>query len=157
MMNKEHIVLKRVVIKDIQAIAPLFDQYRMFYNQTSDEDGAYAYLSDRTKRGESVIFAAWDESLRLAVGFTQLYPSFSSISMESIWILNDLFVADSHRNRGVARRLMHAAREFVSETGAKGLALSTAKDNLTAQQLYESLGYEREEDFYHYYLSAKKY
>lgn len=151
-MNIDQFVVRRAGLEDMRAIAPLFNQYRMFYNQPSDADGAYAYLSERAKRGESVIFAAWDRGLNLAVGFTQLYPSFSSISMRNSWILNDLFVADHHRGQGVARQLMNAASEYAAETGAKGLELSTGTANKAAQQLYESLGYERDDDFFHYYL-----
>ena len=64
------------------------------------------------------------------IGFTQLYPSFSSISMRRIWILNDLFVAEDRRGRGAAQRLLDAAKAYAVETNAKGLALSTAVETL---------------------------
>ena len=86
------------------------------------------------------------------IGFTQLYKSFSSVSMGRLWVLNDLFVAPEARRRGVAVVLMEHAREFAAATGALGLELATATDNLTAQRLYEKLGWKRDDDFYHYAL-----
>lgn len=143
-------------MEDIPAVALLFDQYRSFYGQASDVEGAVAYLQERTERGESVIFIVVAEDSEQVAGFVQLYPSFSSISMRSAWILNDLYVDQDFRQQGVARQLMEAARAFAEQTGAKGLGLSTGKDNRTAQRLYESLGYERDEAFWHYSFSIKK-
>ena len=81
-----------------------------------------------------------------------MYPSFSSVSAKRSWILNDLYVAAGSRRSGVARTLMNAAKDFAIGTGAKGLSLSTARSNVIAQALYESLGYEKDSDFYSYYL-----
>jgi GNAT superfamily N-acetyltransferase len=88
------------------------------------------------------------------VGFAQLYASFSSVSMQPIWILNDLFVDPEHRRSGAGRLLLLAARDHAHQTGAIRLELSTAKTNATAQGLYESSGWVRDEEYYHYSLSV---
>jgi len=89
----------RATIDQLDLIAPLFDGYRQFYKQPSNVDKARQFIKDRLIRHESVIFLALlDEA---AVGFTQLYPSFSSTSMQRLWILNDLFVAPDGRRSGV--------------------------------------------------------
>ena len=87
------------------------------------------------------------------VGFTQLYPSFSSVSMKRIWILNDLFVVATHRKKGIARLLMETAKQYAQEAGAVRIVLATKISNNLAQALYESLGYIKDEEFYHYSLS----
>ena len=97
----------RAALDDLEALVPLFDAYRQFYAQPSDPEGARAFLSDRLKRGESVIFLAVTEGM--VVGFTQLYPSFSSVSMQRLWILNDLFVTPDARNVGAGRVLLERA------------------------------------------------
>ncbi|UUZ84260.1 GNAT family N-acetyltransferase [Paenibacillus sp. P26] len=143
-------------LEDVPHIVPLFDAYRIFYGQSSDPAQAARFLKELQEGGHSVIFFAYAGSSRSDVlGFTQLYPSFSSVSMRPIWILNDLFVASSARGRGVGRRLMQAAKEYAEATGALRLELSTARDNHTAQRLYESLGYVRDETFYHYSLNVR--
>ncbi|WP_020619646.1 GNAT family N-acetyltransferase [Paenibacillus daejeonensis] len=147
--------VRQASLADIPVVAPLFDRYRMFYGQASNVEGAAAYLQARTEQGESVILMAVAQEGEQVAGFVQLYPSFSSISMRSTWILNDLYVDEAFRQRGVARQLMEAARVYAEQTGAKGLGLSTAKDNYTAQRLYESLGYERDEAFLHYSYQIK--
>ncbi|MCG6220607.1 GNAT family N-acetyltransferase, partial [Vibrio diabolicus] len=89
------------------------------------------------------------------IGFTQLYPSFSSVAAKRIWVLNDLYVAAQARRLGVAKKLMDTAKEFAMATNARGLALETARDTSAAQRLYEALGY-RKEDGYHYFLALDK-
>ncbi len=143
---------------DLDQLVNLFDGYRRFYEQPSDPEGARTFLAERLQRGESIVFLAIDdaEDERESLGFVQLFPSFSSVSMKRLWILNDLYVAPDARQRGVARALMEAAHKLALQTGAKGLTLQTAHDNTHARTLYESLGYEQEVHFVTYDLLASR-
>ncbi len=131
-------------------LVPLFDAYRVSYGQETDLAGAMDFLAARISKGESVVFLARENGQ--AVGFTQLYPTFSSVSMRPAWILNYLFVAEQARRKGVGRQLMERAKKHAEETRAKGLALETAHDNRPAQSLYEQLGWKRDEVFIRYEL-----
>jgi ribosomal protein S18 acetylase RimI-like enzyme len=146
--------LVRITLEQVELVAPLFDAYRQFYGQPPDIDGAQRFLAERLGRGESVILAVVEDGR--ALGFTQLYPSFSSVSMKPIWILNDLFVADDARRKGVGARLLRAARDHALKTGAVRLALSTALTNTTAQALYERDGWRRDDEFFHYEYEPTK-
>ncbi|WBL13743.1 GNAT family N-acetyltransferase [Sutcliffiella sp. NC1] len=139
---------------DVGGVSNLFNLYRMFYNQPSDLEGARSYITERMEKGDSVIFVAKIDDEY--VGFTQLYPTFSSISMKKAWILNDLYVDEQARGQGVGEKLLQRAKELAVQTGAKSISLSTALDNYTAQRLYEKNGYERDEHFYQYELSLSK-
>jgi GNAT superfamily N-acetyltransferase len=141
----------RAASKDLDDLVPLFDGYRQFYGQRSDEAAARTFLDERMERGESVIYLAYTGPHE-AAGFTQLYPSFSSVSLKPLWILNDLFVRSDIRRGGVGRALLERARQHAAETGAKGLILSTAVTNKPAQTLYESCGWQRDDEFMHYHL-----
>ncbi|HEY7339823.1 MAG TPA: GNAT family N-acetyltransferase [Ktedonobacterales bacterium] len=143
----------RATVDDIDVVAPLFDAYRQFYHQPGDLDGARAFLAERLERGESVIFLALLDDGTPA-GFTQLYPIFSSTTMQRAWLLNDLFVAPIARCAGVGRALLERAYTFARETNSKELMLQTAVDNVPAQRLYESLGWQRDNDFYVYMLAV---
>lgn len=143
--------ITRATLADLDALAPLFDGYRVFYGKPSDPSKANEFLHERLANGESVVFLARDAD-RGALGFTQLYPSFSSVSARRLWILNDLFVSAHARRRGVAKALLRRAREHGIETGVVRLVLQTARDNAQAQALYESLGWLREEGMYEYTL-----
>jgi len=138
----------------IEDLATLFDGYRVFYKQPSDVARARDFISERVARGESVIFLATGENngKESALGFVQLFPTFSSVSTKRLWILNDLFVTAEGRRCGVGRLLMERARAYAESTGAKGLVLETAADNTPAQALYESLGWKRDTEFYRYEL-----
>lgn len=144
--------IARAALADLADLAMLFDAYRVFYRKPSDPTTAREFLRERIAREESMIFLARDDADRAALGFTQLYPGFSSVSTRRLWILNDLYVAESARRRGVARALLESAREYALQTGALRLVLSTAKNNAQAQALYESLGYVHEKGMYEYAL-----
>ena len=141
----------RAGLKELDDLVPLFDGYREFYGQPSDLSAGRAFLRERIERDESVIFLAYASPDEPA-GFTQLYPSFSSVSLKRLWILNDLFVRPDIRRGGVARALLERARVHAVETGAKGLVLSTGVTNEVAQTLYESCGWVRDEEFFQYHL-----
>ncbi|WP_346318099.1 GNAT family N-acetyltransferase [Chitinophaga sp. YIM B06452] len=132
-------------------LAVLFDLYRQHYEQQPDVEGAEQYLAERLVQNESVIYVA-EEGGEL-VGFTQLYPVFSSIGMKKAWILNDLYVAENHRRKGAARGLLEASRELGKATDARYLMLQTHITNTKARALYESNGWKLDDEFYYYYLS----
>jgi ribosomal protein S18 acetylase RimI-like enzyme len=148
----EAITVRRATVPDLDAIAPLFDAYRQFYEQPPDPDGSRQFLVDRLAHDESVVLVA--EEGRIAVGFTQLYPLHSSVSLGPIYVLNDLFVAPRARRRGVGAKLLEAARSHGRETGCHYLELSTAVDN-PAQHLYESCGWQLDREFLHYELPLR--
>lgn len=98
---------------------------------------------------ESVIFLAYDEND--PVGFAQAYPSFTSIGMKRIWVLNDLFVQEKARKKGFGEKLLKKVIAFAEETDAKGVLLETGQDNIHAQRLYEKTGFEKESNFYYFF------
>lgn len=147
-------VINEATINDLEEVVVLFDQYRIFYGQDSDKDNARIFISDRFEHNESVILLARDTAEGELVGFIQMYPSFSSVSMKKLWILNDLFVIDKYRRKGVAQSLLDEAAKYARRTNAKGLELSTAIDNVIAQRLYERNGYEKDELYVHYELEV---
>jgi ribosomal protein S18 acetylase RimI-like enzyme len=147
-----NISVKQAALENIKGVSELFNSYRMFYKQETDMGLASDFISERICNSESVIFIAQNQDGDY-LGFTQLYPTFSSVSAKKSWVLNDLFVAEYARGLGVAKQLMSAANILASETNANGIALETSEDNHNAQALYESLGYEKSSGVYNYFLS----
>ncbi|WP_028400608.1 GNAT family N-acetyltransferase [Ectobacillus panaciterrae] len=141
----------QATLSDLKGVSNLFNLYRMFYKQQSNLNGAELFISERLKNEESVIFVAVDQGKYL--GFTQLYPSFSSVSMKRTWILNDLYVHQEARKKGVAQKLLETAKEYALSTGAKSLELQTAPGNKDAQRLYEKNGYKVDSSFLNYSLN----
>ncbi|WP_226671495.1 GNAT family N-acetyltransferase [Metabacillus litoralis] len=141
-------------LAELNQVATLFNDYRVFYNQLSNIEGATSFIKERMSMKESVIFLALDGEIPM--GFVQLYPIFTSVGMNRKWLLNDLFVAEDYRRHGVGKALMNAAKKLAEETNAAGILLETTKDNNKAQALYESVGYEKEESVYFYNLSLSE-
>ncbi len=141
----------QVGLDRLDSVVSLFDEYRVFYDCSSDLNGARDFLSDRLTNRDSLILLAIDGN-GTAHGFAQLFPSFSSVAMKQVWILNDLFTSARSRRRGVGRQLVEAASQFASDAGVCRIDLTTARDNLAAKNLYESVGYDVDTKFDHYKL-----
>ena len=133
---------------DIDVVAELFDGYRQFYRKPQDINGAKAFITDRLTQNDSVIFLAKEGET--ALGFVQLYPIFTSVRMGKLWLLNDLFVSEMARKKGIGKLLMENAMSFSAESGAKGLMLQTEISNVNAQVLYENLGFVKDTECYYY-------
>ena len=134
-------------------LARLFNLYRIFYEQKSDQALAFDFVKKRLINNESIVFMAEEES-GIFSGFVQLYASFCSVSATPILILYDLYVEQESRSKGIGRKLMNAAKEYAKLNDYDRLELSTAKDNYIGQVLYESLGYQKDDEFFHYSLDT---
>jgi ribosomal protein S18 acetylase RimI-like enzyme len=137
---------------DLSALGRLFDEYRQFYELPTEVERATGYIRARLAAGDSVVLVAADESQQL-LGFTQLYPTWCSLLAGPVYVLYDLYVPPRARRRGIARALLEAAAERARRDGKLRMTLSTARSNVDAQALYESLGWERDDEFYVYNLS----
>jgi ribosomal protein S18 acetylase RimI-like enzyme len=144
---------RRASIDDIHKIAPLFDAYRQFYQQEANLEFAQEFISARLNNDESIIFIAEDKAQN-ALGFCQIYPSFCSVIAAPIYTLSDLFVSPDTRKSGLGKMLLEQAREHAQANAIPRMDLTTAKTNLTAQSLYESLGWVRDDIYYAYNKSV---
>lgn len=147
--------IRQAVLSDLDALVPLFDGYRQFYGSESDMDAVRAFLLKRFEHGDSVLFIVQDEA-GAALGFSQLYPSFSSTALARIFVLNDLFVKQTARQLGVGSLLLNTAAQFAQSVGAIRLELSTAVTNHTAQAVYQRNGWQRDEEFWVYNLELPR-
>lgn len=152
-------VIRRISASEVNLAAEMFDKYRVFYGQPSNIELARNFLQVRLDNNESVIFVAFLDSdgVSLPAGFTQLYPTYSSVRVIRNWILNDLYVEATLRKKGIGEELIRAATVFAKENGAVFVELSTAVDNHTAQSLYEQIGFRKvdpDKDFFTYRISV---
>ncbi|WP_318444257.1 GNAT family N-acetyltransferase [Photobacterium leiognathi] len=141
--------VKEATLDDLARITPLYEAYLTFYDVDYSEKNPLQYLQQRLGNQESIIYFVVDEQGQY-VGFTQLYPLFCSLEMNRTWLLYDLFVAESARQHGVAQLLLDRADQLAKETQASFIMLSTAVDNLKAQNLYERNHYEKDTEFFTY-------
>jgi ribosomal protein S18 acetylase RimI-like enzyme len=145
----EPVLVRQAVVADLDRLAPLFDRYRQFQGQAGDVPAARAFLRARFDHGESIVFLAHGGDR--ALGFAQLYPSFSSVSLARVFLLNDLFVDEAGRRRGIATRLLAAVEACARALDGKRVTLFVARPNTSAQALYESRGWTRDEQFFVYH------
>lgn len=138
-------IVKRIYLNETGLVTGLFDKYRSFYKQPSNPALAEKYITDRLKNNESVIFVALENETDVPMGFTQLYPKYSSVSAAKNWILNDLYVDAPYRKQGIGEALIKTAMHFAKTEGAAYVQLETAVDNYTAQSLYHAIGFKKQQ------------
>ena len=140
-------MIEIIKINNTQAhlVYELFNQYRIFYKQQPDVESAKKFIDARVNNNESVIFVALDDNKSKPVGFTQLYPNYSSVRAIKNWTLNDLYVDKDYRKQGIGEKLIKTAMEFAKNDNANFVELSTAVDNYSAQSVYEKIGFKKQE------------
>ena len=131
--------IRTATLADLPQLSHLFNLYRVFYRKKPDIEGAFSFLKERIQFRESVVFVAAEGDLLL--GFAQCYPLFSSIRMKRILLLNDLFVLEAYRGRGISKALIKASQDLTKSTGASALLLETEKTNRIGNQLYPAMGF----------------
>lgn len=143
-------IIHKATIDNLEDLIPLFDAYRRFYKQKSNLPKTREFLLERLQQNDSVIFIAYMENK--AIGFTQLYHLFSSVSMQRMYLLNDLYVSSTLRGKGIGKALINKAKQLAKVENQKGIAIQTAYDN-TARELYKRLGFEPDTDLHFFWTN----
>ena len=138
---------------DFEKIGEVFNLYRQFYEKESNIEACKNYIYERLINNEAQIF--YIENEKECMGITQLYTTFDSLELSKKIILYDLYVRSEYRNKGIGRMLMNASKSFAEKKVVTSIELSTSINNKNAQSLYESLDYQRDTEFYDYYLAIK--
>lgn len=141
--------IRLATLYDLESLTLIFEKYRDFYKKTADYETAKSFLEERISRNESVIYIA--EVDQKVVGFTLLYPLFSSTRMKKLWILNDLYVEEEYRQKGISVALIDKAKELCRETGACQLSLETSKTNRVGNNLYPKTDFQLDTETNFYY------
>lgn len=139
-------------LEHLDLLSPLFVKYREFYGEMACPEASRDFLEKRISRSESVIYLALANDDDRALGFCQLYPSFSSLSLKRVWILNDIYVTEESRRQLVADHLMKHAKKMARDTHAIRMRVATSSDNLVAHKVYESIGFKEDTQFKNYVL-----
>jgi GNAT superfamily N-acetyltransferase len=148
-MTNHIISVRQASILDLSKIVPVFDSYREYFKQERNPTEVEKFLFDKFEHLESVIFIAEQNSE--VIGFAQLYPIFSSLTLERVWLLNDFFICEDYRNKGVGKQLFEKVKEFTLLTKSKGIELTVEHINEKAWQFWESQGFILDEEFRNYF------
>ncbi len=151
--------IRRITKEEYRLVADMFNKYRLFYKQTDDIKLAESYLKERLENNEAIVYIAFDTPTHELFGFTLLYARFSSVTTIRNWHIGDLYVEPDQRKRGIGQQLLHTAINFASEQTAKFVSLNTAKDNYTAQKVYEDFGFVKQDylpNFLYYQFDIEK-
>jgi GNAT superfamily N-acetyltransferase len=129
---------------DLDDALPLLAGYQRFYaGRAQDDERNRAFLARFLDPSDDGLLLLARDADGRAVGFANLYWTFSSVSAEPHALMNDLFVSDEARGGNVGHALIEAAAAAARERGHRRMSWQTALDNRRAQRLYERFGGER--------------
>ncbi len=140
--------IKQASLFYLEPLCLLFEQYRDFYHVPVAKKQNRHFLAQRIKNKDSIIFIIFEQ--QQASGFINIYPSYSSIAMQPMWIINDLFITPSCRRKGLATQLMKETIRYANKNEVFSIKLATSVDNIAAQSLYSSLGFQLNNEFNYY-------
>lgn len=142
-------MIRKATIQDLDQLTILFDKYLVFYKKPSNIEKQKQFLKERIENNEAIIYLAFDtENKDIAIGFTLIYTTFSSLLLNKILILNDLYVDPTTRKNGIGEKLILQSFKLAKELGIDLVRLRTAKNNVIAQSLYLKMGFVRDKVSY---------
>lgn len=137
-------------LDNLDQLTPMFIHYRELYGAMPQPEASKNFLVERLKKQEAIILLAFEGDELL--GFCLVYPSFSSVSLRPMWILNDLYVAEPARRKQVAKQLLKAIAQQARDNNAVRLRVSINASNEIAQRLYETAEFSEDQNFRSYIL-----
>lgn len=146
-------IVRRATLEDLKPLAVLFDEYRQFYGASSNLELSYQFLKQRFLNQESVIFVHVKDDI--FTGFVLLYMGFSSVACSIYYILDDVYVTPIYRRQGSAKQLIDTAILFARHENAQRISLETQKNNYHSHQLYEQMGFVKDNEFQTYHCFLK--
>ncbi len=131
---------------ELEELLPLIAAYQRFYEveQPDDERNRDFFRRFLAPSEDGMLLRARENDGPI-LGYTCLYWHFSSLAAAEAVLMNDLYVAEEARGRGVGRALIEASAAVARERDAHQLEWATAPDNRTAQRLYDRTDAERSE------------
>lgn len=144
--------IEKAELKHLPSLGTVFNDYRVHFKQPSDREKSRAFIEERIRDNSAVVFLAIDNETGECMGFTLLYPVFSSLKTTRTWTLNDMYISEKYRKFGVATKLLERVKELAVESAAAWIMLKTGEENLKAQALYEKFGFVKDEEHCYYYL-----
>lgn len=138
----------QATLAHLDALTPLFVAYREFHGAMPATELSKEFLERRINQQDSLIFLAMQEDNLL--GFCQVYPSFSSLSLRPVWILNDIFVQEASRGQHIAEKLIRHALEQAAANDVVRIRVSISQYNEAAQRLFEFTGFAEDPVFRNY-------
>ncbi len=146
-------IVRRAEEQDLNQLAVLFDEYRQFHCASSNLDLSYKFLKQRFDNQESVFFIHIKDNV--FTGFVLLYLGFSSVACSTYYILDDVYVTPVYRRQGSAKQLIDTAILFARHQNALRITLETQKNNYQSHQLYETMGFIKDNEFQTYHCFLK--
>ena len=136
------LLIRPVTRNDYEQWLPLWDGYNAFYGRF----GVTALAPEITKTtwerffdSNEPVHAFVAESQGQLLGLTHYLFHRSTIAIEPICYLQDLFTTELARGKGVGRALINAVYEQARLAGSSRVYWQTHETNLTAMQLYNKL------------------
>lgn len=130
------------LVQAVQRLVPFLGAHKPI---PSRED-----LSALLSSGSSILFVARHPDVTAPI-VGMLTLSIYRVPTGVRSIIEDVVVDDTHRKRGIAKAMMEEAISAAREAGADGIALTSNPLRVEANQLYQSMGFQKRETNAYFY------
>ena len=141
-MLSDPIRIRAVQQNDFAKWKPLWDGYNAFYGRkekTALPDAVTDMTWSRFFDGYEPMHALVAEQSGQLVGLAHFLFHRSTISIESICYLQDLFTIEAARGNGVGRALIEEVYRYAQDAGSSRVYWQTHETNATAIKLYDKV------------------
>lgn len=126
----------------LEAVLPLIGAYQEFYGEVPNTERNRAHFSRYLSvHDQGILLGAYVEGA--LVGFCTLYFLPSSLTGQTMCVMNDLYTQSKHRKLGVGRALIAHGQAYAKTRGYSSMEWWTAQSNQTAHKLYDGIGADR--------------
>ena len=131
-------VIRQVVSNDRQAWEDLYHSYLSFY-ESEPIASSTELLWERLSASPAIIQSFVAELNGEVVGLVHFHFQLSTWTHTFHCYLEDLYVAEEHRGKGIARALIDSVKASALDKKCSELFWITKESNKTAQKLYDKL------------------
>ena len=125
---------------DADVLLVFMREYYAYDGHHFDHDKARAALI--TFLADASLGTAWlIQDDRAAIGYIVLTYGYSLEFLGRDAFIDEFFIREDYRGRGLGRQVLHAVEQFAQEQGIKAVHLEVVRANQNALQVYRKLGF----------------
>lgn len=125
---------------DAPVLGAQYAEFLASYGHVADVDSTVEFVSSSLGQSWIRFLVATDDEDRI-VGFVAGCLTYSAVSLQPAFTINDLFVLKSERGRGIASALLAALEQYARDNRFAKMFVEAGRDAPAVIELYERAGF----------------
>lgn len=146
----ENFFYRRATVKDCEHLSKLAHNLNLFHGMDLSPNSE-KLASDWGKYDAYVV----EDENKEVIGFAQGYETYQVHDASSGYEIQNLYISDRFRKKGLGKSLLHKMIKEKHDTGTEVFKLTILKSNESALLFYKSLGFEMKDGNILYFAKLK--